>query len=106
MPDASATYVFGGDAAELARLIVQAAGLAPQAQWLLDPITIRAGWRTADIGCGRIGILDLLSERVGPQGLVVGLEREARSSGSWPAMPSIPTCRRARLTLSTSAWCR
>ncbi len=78
MPDASATYVFGGDAAELARLIVQAAGLAPQAQWLLDQIPIRAGWRTADIGCGPIGILDLLSERVGPQGLVVGLEREAR----------------------------
>ena len=56
----------------------KAAGLAPQAQWLLDQIPIRAGWRTADIGCGPIGILDLHSERVGPQGLVVGLEREAR----------------------------
>jgi hypothetical protein len=117
MPDASATYVFGGDAAELARLIVQAAGLAPQAQWLLDQIPIRAGWRTA--GCGPIGILDLLSERVGPQGLVVALSAKRAfspwpapkpnvaglaTSGSWPAMPSIPTCRRARLTLSTSAW--
>jgi SAM-dependent methyltransferase len=78
MPEASATYVFGGDAAELQRLTVQAAGLAPQAQWLFDQIPIRAGWRTVDIGCGPIGILDLLSERVGPQGLVVGLEREAR----------------------------
>jgi ubiquinone/menaquinone biosynthesis C-methylase UbiE len=47
-------------------------------EWLLDQIPIRAGWRTADIGCGPIGILDQLSERVGPQGLVVGLEREAR----------------------------
>ena len=72
------TYVFGGNQTELQRLVVQAAGLEPEARWLLDQIPIEPGWRTADIGCGPIGILDLLSERVGPLGAVVGLEREER----------------------------
>ena len=58
------TYVFGGNHTELQRLVVQAAGLEPEARWLLDQIPIEPGWRTADIGCGPIGILDLLSERV------------------------------------------
>ena len=46
--------------------------------WLLDVIGIEQGWRVADIGCGPIGVLDLLSERVGPTGEVIGIEREAR----------------------------
>ena len=37
---------------------------------------IRSGESAADIGCGPIGIVDLLSERVGATGSVVGLERE------------------------------
>ena len=45
---------------------------------MLDQIDIRAGSRAVDIGCGPIGILDLLSERVGKTGSVVGLEREGR----------------------------
>lgn len=48
------------------------------ARWLLDQIRIRPGWRTIDIGCGPLGILHLLSERVGSKGVVVGLEREPR----------------------------
>jgi tRNA A58 N-methylase Trm61 len=39
---------------------------------------VQPGWRAADIGCGPIGILDLLSARVGPSGAVVGVERESR----------------------------
>ena len=31
-----------------------------------------------DVGCGPIGILNLLSQRVGPHGSVVGVEREPR----------------------------
>jgi SAM-dependent methyltransferase len=41
----------------------------------LDQLDIQPGYRTVDIGCGPHGILDLLSERVGPNGKVVGVER-------------------------------
>lgn len=74
----SGDYVFGGDRNELQRLVVQAAGLEPEAAWLLDGMPIRPGWRALDIGCGPIGILGLLSQRVGSSGAVVGVEREAR----------------------------
>src|SRR5262249_9115041 len=46
--------------------------------WLLDAIGVQPGWRAVDIGCGPLGIVNLLSERVGPLGTVVGLERESR----------------------------
>lgn len=72
----SAEYVFGGNQTELQRLLVQAHGLEPEARWLLDNIGIEQGWRAADIGCGPIGVLDLLSARVGKTGEVVGIERE------------------------------
>jgi SAM-dependent methyltransferase len=60
------------------RLIDQAEALEPQARWLLDRLRVEAGWRVADIGCGPVGILHLLSERVGAEGDVVGIEREQR----------------------------
>ena len=74
----SADYVFGGERDELERLLGQAEDLKPESSWLLDRIGIGRGWRAADIGCGPIGILDMLSERVGPSGAVVGVEREPR----------------------------
>ena len=75
---AAADYVFGGDHNELVRLIAQAADLRPDSEWLLNEIPVREGSRVADLGCGPIGILDLLSQRVGPTGKVVGIEREPR----------------------------
>jgi len=72
----SASYVFGASRTEQQRLVDQAEGLEPEARWLLDHIGIEKGWRAADIGCGPIGVLNLLSERVGPSGAVVGIERE------------------------------
>ena len=74
----SGSYVFGGAQTELQRLLVQATGLEAEARWLLDNVPIKSGWRTVDIGCGPIGILDLLSQRVGARGAVVGVEREER----------------------------
>jgi ubiquinone/menaquinone biosynthesis C-methylase UbiE len=74
----SADYVLGGSEIELARLRAQAAEHEAAARWLLDAIAIRAGSRVLDVGCGPIGILGLLAERVGPAGRVVGLEREKR----------------------------
>jgi precorrin-6B methylase 2 len=78
MNPTSVDYVFGGTETELERLLAQAADLKPESTWLLDEIGIEPGWTAADIGCGPIGIIDLLSERVGPDGTVVGIERERR----------------------------
>jgi SAM-dependent methyltransferase len=74
----SVSYPLGGTQTELGRLLTQAKAYEPQANWLLDQIEVQPGWRAIDIGCGPIGILNLLSQRVGPRGSVVGLEREAR----------------------------
>src|SRR5271156_2597109 len=78
MSSSSVEYVFGSGGTEQQRLINQAEALEPQASWLLDHLPVEAGWRVADIGCGPIGILNLLSERVGPDGDVIGVEREQR----------------------------
>ncbi len=74
----SADYVLGGSEAELTRLRAQAAEYEMSARWLLDTVGVQPGARVLDVGCGPIGILGLLSDRVGPQGQVVGLEREPR----------------------------
>jgi SAM-dependent methyltransferase len=71
-------YILGGTLTEQERLIAQAAGLTPEANMLLDAVDVRPGWRAIDFGCGPIGILPLLVERVGVAGKVVGLERESR----------------------------
>ncbi len=76
--ETSAEYVFGGSENELARLRAQAAEHEATARWLLDTIGVRPGWRVLDVGCGPIGILSLLADAVGPDGEVVGLERESR----------------------------
>jgi ubiquinone/menaquinone biosynthesis C-methylase UbiE len=78
MSEPSADYALGGTETELNRLRAQAEEYEVSARWLLDAIGIRPGSRVLDVGCGPIGILGLLSERVGPKGEVVGLEREPR----------------------------
>jgi SAM-dependent methyltransferase len=74
----SPAYLLGGTLTEQERLLKQAEGFAAEARWLADRLSIRPGWRVVDVGCGPLGILDLLSERVGPAGSVIGLEREPR----------------------------
>jgi SAM-dependent methyltransferase len=53
----------------------QAQELEQEARWLLDQIDLPAGARAIEIGCGPRGCLDLLAERVGATGEVVGVER-------------------------------
>jgi ubiquinone/menaquinone biosynthesis C-methylase UbiE len=77
-PERSAEYVLGGSEAELTRLRAQAAEHEASTRSLLHAIGVRQGARVLDVGCGPIGILRLLSEAVGPDGEVVGLEREHR----------------------------
>jgi ubiquinone/menaquinone biosynthesis C-methylase UbiE len=71
-------YVLGGPiTAEGQRLLEQGRGLEREAKSLLDGIGVQPGWRAIDVGCGPLGILDLLADRVGPTGEAVGLERES-----------------------------
>jgi ubiquinone/menaquinone biosynthesis C-methylase UbiE len=60
---------------EIERLHVQAAAMAPDCA--LDRMGVNAGWRCLDLGCGPGGITELLSERVGETGRVVGLDADA-----------------------------
>jgi hypothetical protein len=97
MSEQSDPYVLGGTQTEQQRLLAQASEFEIQSRWLLDQIDIRPGWRAVDIGCGPIGILNLLSERVGIEGSVVGLEREAVCrDGSFRDCSARPTQRRNR----------
>jgi SAM-dependent methyltransferase len=63
---------------EIERLRIQGEGMAPDTLTMLDRIGVKRGWRCLDIGCGPRGITDLLSERVGPNGRVVGLDMDAQ----------------------------
>ena len=74
----SPSYPLGGTQTERDRLLAQAEQYESTANWLLDQIGVQPGWRVVDIGCGPIGILNLLSQRVGLRGTVIGLEREQR----------------------------
>jgi hypothetical protein len=60
-------YVLGGTATEQHRLLVQTAGFEREAAWLLDRLAVQPGWRAIDVGCGPLGVLPALAERVGPR---------------------------------------
>ena len=63
-------------AGEIERLHIQGRAMALDAAIMLDQIGVGSGWRCLDAGCGPGGITDLLSERVGPTGSVVGLDAD------------------------------
>ncbi|MBV9354058.1 MAG: methyltransferase domain-containing protein [Chloroflexi bacterium] len=72
--DTLRAYPLGTSAAETDRLRHQAEELRPHALSLLQRCQLQPGAKAVDLGCGPIGILDLLSERVGRHGQVVGLD--------------------------------
>jgi SAM-dependent methyltransferase len=78
MSSPTVPYVLGGTQTEQQRLTKQAEGLEGPARWMLDRIGLKSGLRVVDVGCGPIGIMNLLSERVGADGIVIGVEREPR----------------------------
>lgn len=69
------TYLLGRSSQEEERLRKQVQDLEGEARWLLDRLQIRPGARAIELGCGPRGVLELLSERVGPSGTVVGLDQ-------------------------------
>ena len=72
-------YLLGHSKPEQRRLRRQAEELRQESNSLFGRIGLRSGGRAIDIGCGPQGVLDLLSERVGSTGLVVGIERDDKS---------------------------
>ncbi|MBV9143180.1 MAG: methyltransferase domain-containing protein [Pseudonocardiales bacterium] len=71
-------YILGADDSEHARLLVQWEIYRSQAERLLKHLGVSSGQRVLDVGYGPLGVLDLLSARVGPTGEVVGLDNEPR----------------------------
>jgi ubiquinone/menaquinone biosynthesis C-methylase UbiE len=69
-------YSLGTSPAERDRLRRQSGELRDHSALLLDRVGITEGWQAIDLGCGPSGILDLLAERVGSAGRVVGLDFE------------------------------
>jgi SAM-dependent methyltransferase len=77
-PNPAGRYLLGDSPAEVRHLIEQAEVYAKEAGELLDAIGVQPGTEAIDVGCGVMGIVHLLSERIGGAGRVVGLDREPR----------------------------
>jgi ubiquinone/menaquinone biosynthesis C-methylase UbiE len=69
-------YVLGASTIERERLLKQCDLFRPEAKVMLDRIGVGRDWWTIDVGCGPLGILDLLAERTGAGAEVIGLERD------------------------------
>jgi trans-aconitate methyltransferase len=74
--DANAVYSLGSSSGESHRLVQQAEELRNASVMLLDRVDLGPGVTAIDVGCGPVGILDLLSDRVGPTGRVVGVDAD------------------------------
>ncbi len=74
-------YLLGHSEDEELRLRRQAEELRQESAWLFDRMGLGAGGRAIDLGCGPQGVLDLLSERVGSTGNVIGIEKNHQSVG-------------------------
>lgn len=72
--DSAAIYTLGTNPAERQRLRQQSADLRFHSVALLDHVALEPGGSAIDLGCGPSGVLDLLTDRVGPTGRVVGLD--------------------------------
>ncbi|MEO3868886.1 methyltransferase domain-containing protein [Nonomuraea sp. B12E4] len=92
----NATYLLGSSTAEHRRLLAQGDLLRDVARQLLNRLPLPDQARAIDVGCGPLGILDLLSDKVGPHGTVVGLDSDEQMV-TW-ARQSITRLRLANVT--------
>lgn len=67
-------YVLDGSDTDLRRLLSVAEVQAESARTAIRRIGDIAGWRAIECGCGPLGCLAVLSELVGPDGTVVGVD--------------------------------
>jgi ubiquinone/menaquinone biosynthesis C-methylase UbiE len=74
--DPNTVYALGQNPEESARLQRQADELAPESTTALDQTGLAPGQSALDLGCGPQGVLDLLADRVGSDGRVVGVDAD------------------------------
>jgi ubiquinone/menaquinone biosynthesis C-methylase UbiE len=74
--DPNDVYALSQSSGESARLQRQADELSPQSASLLDRVGLTRGQRALDLGCGPSGVIELMCERVLPDGKVVGLDAD------------------------------
>lgn len=60
--------------AELQRRRAESELYRMEAELLFDRVAVESAWRALDLSCGPLGVLDILAERVGPQGMVIGMD--------------------------------
>jgi SAM-dependent methyltransferase len=72
-------YALGRNEDEYARLIEQAVLLRPLTERMLRAAGLSSGMRVLDIGCGVGDVSFLVSELVGPEGSVVGVDLDAEA---------------------------
>jgi len=84
-------------AAERARLLAECELYRMEAELLMDRMCVQSGWRALDLGCGPLGVLDVLWERIGPRGCPPGSTSRRRCS-----TPHGRSSRRAGCTASSS----
>ncbi|MFJ7771011.1 methyltransferase domain-containing protein [Streptomyces sp. NPDC097107] len=77
-PSTPPPYLLGAEDEERRRLIFQGELLKDDTHALLDRLPLGQGGRALDVGCGPLGIMDALSERVGEAGQVTGVDAEPR----------------------------
>ncbi|WP_082801996.1 chorismate pyruvate-lyase family protein [Herbidospora cretacea] len=82
-PDATRVhdYRLGSSDDEKQRLLAQTDLLRPAAAALFERLPLPEGARALDVGCGPLGVLDLMSEAVGPDGWATGLDTDERMIG-------------------------
>jgi ubiquinone/menaquinone biosynthesis C-methylase UbiE len=69
-------YVLGSDQAEIARLQTQALMIAEPTALLLERGGVRPGMRVLDLGSGPGDVAFQVAQMVGPDGFVIGVERD------------------------------
>lgn len=71
-------YMLGASDSEIEHLVVQAESYAPSARNVIERLDVGPDWNVVDMGCGALGILHLLAERVDSRGTILGVDREQR----------------------------
>jgi ubiquinone/menaquinone biosynthesis C-methylase UbiE len=61
------------------RLQLQADVFAGLAAWTLDALNLATGSSLLEVGCGHGSLLAVATERIGPSGRIVGVDRDPRS---------------------------
>jgi ubiquinone/menaquinone biosynthesis C-methylase UbiE len=72
-------YAIAQNEAELERLVSYARAWDAEARDGLARIGVGRGWKAIDVGCGPLGVLPVLAELVGSEGVVVGVDMDEPS---------------------------